>query len=206
VSERAARPPLLEQMGGVAGLVHSALPSIAFVVADAALGLQGGIWFAVGVAVAITLWRLWRKESIQPAISGLFGVGLSVFIAYQTGSGKGYFLVGIWTSVVLAGIFLVSILVRWPLVGVIWHAASGTGHAWRDDKPSRLGYDIATLALVAIFVSRFVVEQWLYSGDSVGWLAFARIVMGYPLSAVALLVAFWAIRRSGRRLKILTMD
>jgi hypothetical protein len=53
VSERAPRLPLLEQMGGVAGLVHSALPSIAFVVADAALGLQGVIWFAVGVAVAI---------------------------------------------------------------------------------------------------------------------------------------------------------
>jgi hypothetical protein len=95
----------------------------------------------------------------------------------------------------------VSILVRWPLVGVIWHAASGTGHAWRDDRPSRLGYDIATLALVAVFVSRFSVG-WLYSADSVGWLAFARIAMGYPLSAVALLVAFWAIRRSGRRLKI----
>ncbi len=91
-------------------------------------------------------------------------------------------------------------------MGVIWHAASGTGHAWRDDKSSRLGYDIATLALVAVFASRFVVEQWLYSADSVGWLAFARIAMGYPLSAVALLVAFWAIRRSGRRLKMLSID
>ncbi len=114
------------QMGGVAGLVHSALPSIAFVVADAALGFQGGIWFAVGVAVAITLWRLWRKESIQPAISGLFGVGLSVFIAYQIGSGKGYFLVGIWTSVVLAGIFDPG-----PLAAGGRHLARGQRHRTR---------------------------------------------------------------------------
>jgi hypothetical protein len=28
--------------------------------------------------------------------------------------------------------------------------------------------------------------------------------MGYPLLALALLVAYWAVRRSGRRLKMLT--
>ncbi|WP_280439799.1 DUF3159 domain-containing protein, partial [Nocardia cyriacigeorgica] len=30
-----------------------------------------------------------------------------------------------------------------------------------------------------------------------GWLAFARIAMGWPLTAVALTVTVWAVRRAG---------
>ena len=100
-------------------------------------------------------------------------------------------------------VFLTSVLVRWPLAGVLWNLLNGAGHAWRTDKPSRLGYDIATLALVAVFAVRFVVQQWLYETDSTGWLAFARIAMGYPLLALVLLVVFWAVRRSDKRLKAL---
>jgi hypothetical protein len=59
-----------------------------------------------------------------------------------------------------------------------------------------MGYDVATLALVAVFAARFVVQNWLYGQDATGWLAFARIAMGYPLTAVALVVVVWAVRRA----------
>ena len=84
MSKQAPRPSLLEQMGGVAGLVHSALPTSHSWWPTLPSGLQGGIWFAVGVAMAITLWRLWREESIQPAISGLFGVSVADVVKKQT--------------------------------------------------------------------------------------------------------------------------
>jgi hypothetical protein len=58
------------------------------------------------------------------------------------------------------------------------------------------GFDIATLAFVVLFVARFVVQQWLYDGGHTGWLAVARIGMGYPLLGLALLVVFWAVRRA----------
>jgi hypothetical protein len=89
--------------------------------------------------------------------------------------------------------------VRWPLAGVIWNLLNGNGNAWRMDKPSRLGFDIATLALVVVFAARLVVQQWLSNEDSTGWLAFARIVMCYPLLALARLVVLWAVRRSDKR-------
>ncbi|MEK8169981.1 DUF3159 domain-containing protein [Streptomyces sp. M19] len=54
-----------------------------------------------------------------------------------------------------------------------------------------------------VFTARFVVQQWLYDGDHTGWLAFARIAMGYPLYGLAGLVVLWAVRRSDRRLKVL---
>jgi len=194
---------MLEQMGGVSGLVYSSLPIIVFVLANSFFGLTVGIWSAVGSAVAITILRLVRREPLQPAISGIFGVAIAAFIAHRTGSAKGFFLFGIWASLIYCGVFVVSVLVRWPLAGVIWNFLNGTGTAWRRDKPSRFGYDVATLALAAVFGARFVVQRWLYEADYTGWLAFAKIAMGYPLYGLALLVVVWAVRRSDKRLKSL---
>lgn len=201
--EEGEKPPptMLEQMGGVSGLVYSSVPVLVFVLANAFFGLQGGIWSAVGSAVAITVLRVVRKEPLQPAISGFFGIAIAAFIAYRTGSAKGFFLFGIWASLVYCGLFVGSVLIRWPLAGVIWNLINGTGHAWRKDKPSRLGYDIATLAMAAVFGARFVVQRWLYNADYTGWLAFAKIAMGYPLYGLGLLVVVWAVRRSDKRLK-----
>ncbi|PPK64647.1 DUF3159 domain-containing protein [Actinokineospora auranticolor] len=192
-------PTLLEQMGGVSGLVYSSVPVLVFVLTNAIWKLQVGIWSAIGSAVAITVIRVVRKEPLQPAISGFFGVAIAAFIAYQTGSAKGFFLFGIWTSLVYGGVFALSILLRWPLVGVIWSALNGHGQGWRQDKPSRLAYDLATLSFVVIFAARFIVQKWLYDEDLTGWLAFARLAMGYPLFALALLVTVWAVRKAQRR-------
>lgn len=194
-------PTLLEQMGGVSGLVSSSVPVVAFVAANAMFGLQPAIWSALGVAVLITVVRVVRKEPLQPAISGFFGVAIAAFIAYRTGSAKGFFLFGIWSSLVYCAALVLSVLARWPLAGVVWSYLNGSGMAWRRDKPSRFGYDLATLALAAVFAARFVVQRWLYDEDYTGWLAFAKIAMGYPLYALALLVVVWAVRRSDRRLK-----
>jgi hypothetical protein len=197
------QPTLLEQMGGISGLIYSSVPVLVFVLANAMFGLQVGIWSAVGSAVAITVLRVVRKEPMQPAISGFFGVAIAAFIAYRTGSAKGFFLYGIWASLVYCGLFVLSVIVRWPLAGVIWNLINRTGNDWRRDKPSRLGYDIATLAMAAVFGARFVVQRWLYNSDNTGWLAFAKIAMGYPLYALGLLVVVWAVRRSDKRLKAL---
>ncbi|WP_344856871.1 DUF3159 domain-containing protein [Amycolatopsis ultiminotia] len=188
-------------MGGLSGLFYSALPVIVFVLLNSFFGLTAAIWGSIGSAVAITVLRIVRKEPLQPAISGFFGVAIAAFIAFRTGSAKGFFLFGIWASLVYCGVFVLSVVVRWPLAGVVWNALNGTGAAWHKDKPSRHGYDIATLALALVFAARFVVQRWLYDSDYTGWLAFAKIAMGYPLYALGLLVVVWAVRRSDKRLK-----
>ncbi|OON81459.1 hypothetical protein B1H18_07325 [Streptomyces tsukubensis] len=196
-----AKQTPLEQMGGTTGLVYMALPIVAFVLANASLGLMAAICTAVGVGVAISVLRLVRKEPIQPALSGLFGVAVAAFVAWKTGSAKGFFLTGIWSNVALCAVFLLSLIVRRPLAGIVWGALNGTGTSWLKDKPSRRYYDIATLALTLVFAARVAVQQWLYDEDHTGWLAVAKIAMGYPLLALAFLVVLWAARRSGKRLK-----
>ncbi|MFC7307237.1 DUF3159 domain-containing protein [Streptomyces monticola] len=191
----------LEQLGGTTGVVYMMLPIVAFVLANSSFGLTAAICTAVGVAVAISVLRLVRKEPVQPAISGLFGIAVASFVAWKTGSAKGFFLTGIWSNFALTALFLLSVFVRRPLAGIVWGALNGTGTAWLRDKPSVRYYNIATFTLVAVFTARFAVWQWLYDDDRTGWLAVMRIVMGTPLLALALLVVLWAGRLSHKRLK-----
>ncbi|MFJ2174402.1 DUF3159 domain-containing protein [Streptomyces sp. NPDC087851] len=197
------QPSVLDQAGGPKGVVYSALPVLAFVIAHNFLGLTASIVAAFAVAVAIGGARLVRGESVQPAIGGVFGVAIAAGVVWFTGSAKDYFLIGIWASLAGAILFLLSVLVRWPLAGVAWNAATGKGTVWRSDKRSRLYYDIATLVLAAVFGARFAVQQYFYATDQVGSLGIAKIAMGFPLLALALLVVAWAARRSNKRLTAL---
>lgn len=197
--ERPERAPtLLEQMGGVSGVVSSAVPVVVFVIAQAIFhSLVGSIVAAVTAAVAVALWRLVQGEKLQPAFSGLFGVAVCAVIAWRTGEAKGFFLLGIWTSLIYGGLFLISIVVRWPLVGTLWHLVNGDGRAWRRSAYLRRGYDVATLAWVVVFGARFAVQRWLYdSAYADTWLGWVRLAMGVPLALLAAAVTVWAIRRA----------
>lgn len=125
-AEVARQQTLLEQLGGFSGLIYSTLPVLVFVPVNTLAGLTAAIWASLGVAAAILVWRLVRRDPVQPAISGFIGVGICAFIAYRMGEAKGFFLFGIYTSLVYGGVFLASILVRWPLVGVIWGCSTAT--------------------------------------------------------------------------------
>lgn len=195
--EERAEQTLLEQLGGLSGLVYSTLPVLVFVPVNTLWGLTAAIWAALGVAAAILVWRLARRSPVQPAISGFVGVGICALIAYRVGEAKGYFLFGIYTSLVYAAIFLISILVRRPLVGVIWGLLNGHGASWREDPAVVRLYDLATGAWMLVFGARYLVQSELYDTDHTGWLAVARIAMGWPLTAVALVVTVWAVRRAG---------
>ncbi|WP_406147886.1 DUF3159 domain-containing protein [Streptomyces sp. NBC_01012] len=198
---QAKKKTVLEQAGGTKGVIYSALPALVFVVANSVGGLKVGVLAALLVAGGIAANRLVRRESIQPALGGVFGVAVAAGVSWYTGSAKDFFLIGIWASLVGAVAFVLSVAVRWPLAGLIWNSTTGKGVVWRADRRSRLYYDIATLVLAAIFGARFVVQQYLYQADEVGSLGFAKIAMGYPLLAVGALAVAWAARASDKRLK-----
>jgi Protein of unknown function (DUF3159) len=191
---------VLEQMGGISGLIYSSLPVVAFVPMSTLFGLLPAIGAALGVAAVILAWRLIRHESAQPAISGFIGVGISALIAYMVGESKGYFLLGIWMSLFWAVVFTVSILIRRPVVGYIWGWVNSHDRDWRGLRRAVVAFDLATFVWVLVFTSRFVVQQHLYDANQTGWLGVARIAMGWPLTAVAALVTYLAIRAAQRAL------
>ncbi len=75
-------------MGGISGLIYSSLPVVVFVPVSTAFGLLPAIAAALGVATLILIWRLIRRDSVQPAVSGFFAVGVSALIAYLVGESK----------------------------------------------------------------------------------------------------------------------
>ncbi|WP_179468681.1 DUF3159 domain-containing protein [Mycolicibacterium vinylchloridicum] len=196
--EKTPAQALLAQMGGISGLIYSALPVAVLVPVNSAFGLMPAIYAALGVAGLILVWRLIRRDSVQPAISGFIGVGISALIAWIVGASKGYFLLGIWSSLIWASVFAVSVLIRRPIVGYAWSWIQSHDRTWRGNRRAVLAFDIATLTWVLVFASRFVVQRHLYDLDQTGWLGVARISMGWPLTAVAALVTYLAIRVAQR--------
>lgn len=191
-------PTMLEQLGGVAGVIYSTVPIVVFVPVNAAWGLRAAIIAALVAAAAVFVLRLVRREPLTPAVSGLIGVAICVFIAYRVGDAKGYFLFGIWAALVYAGVFVASIVVRWPLIGVAWSLINGEGNAWREHRPTLLAYDLATAFWALVFGARFLTQSSLYDNDATGWLAVTRIAMGWPLTALAVGVTVLLVRRAER--------
>jgi len=92
----------------------------------------------------------------------------------------------------------VSVIVRRPLAGVIWHAINGDGQGWRHDPRLLRAYTYASLLWTAVFAARVVVQGLLYDAAEETWLGIARLAMGYPLVILALLGTVWAVRRARR--------
>ena len=195
-NEPQAELTLLEQMGGLSGLVSATLPVLVLIPVNNFFGLGPALAAALGMAVAIAIWRVLRKETLQPAISGLLGVALCAAIAWFTGDAKGYFLYGIWMSLALCIAAVLSILLRWPAVGVIWKGINGEEMQWQKITPARRAYAIATGGWAVIFLARFIVQRAIYDADATTALGVTRILMGWPLTLLVTALTVWMVRRA----------
>lgn len=196
--ETEAQQTLLEQMGGLSGLISSTLPILVLIPVNNFYGLVPALVAALGVAFLILVWRVFRKETLQPAVSAFIGVALCAAIAYFTGDAKGYFLYGIWMSLVFAIVAVISIVVRWPLVGVIWKGINGEEMVWRSVPRARWCYDIATAGWAIIFLARFLVQNSFYNSDSTTSLGVVKILMGWPLTGVVTILTVWMVKKANK--------
>lgn len=207
------RKQLTTSIGGWTGMVITALPTAVFVVVNATTSLRPAIYAAVGTGVALMLYRLARKQSTQQAISGLFAVLIAALIAGQTGEARGYFLLGIWTSFVYAVPFAVSVIVRRPLIGLLWEYLDPSpddpdepGRKWYRRRPLLRAYTIATLIGTGMFLVRGIVQAALYHENATGWLAVAKVVLGTPLYVVCVIAGYWVVRRVRREMAAKVQD
>jgi intracellular septation protein A len=187
---------LAEAIGGPRGLVDSGLPAIVFVIANAIGGLSPAIIAAIAVGLVLVVVRLYRKESLQQAIAGFFGLAIAALVAARTGHASGFFLPGIIYQGFLAVLAVVSLVVGRPYVGYVMAALDPKYAHWRESPALRRAMSIATLLWGFIFLLRAIVQGLLYRSDHVGWLATAKIAMGWPLFAVGLAVTYWLARRA----------
>jgi Protein of unknown function (DUF3159) len=178
---------LLEALGGPQGIADSSLPALAFVITYTVSGsdLTLAAWVAVGVAAVLTGVRLARRETVQFALAGFAGVALSAFIAERTGRAEDFFLPGLLLNAAYAGAYLISILIRWPLLGVILAPILGEGKTWRKDPERVRLYTRASWIWVGVFTLRLAVQLPLYFADALLALGIAKTIMGLPIFLIA---------------------
>jgi len=192
----AGPPSLLATVGGWLGIAEATLPFIAFTIVWAATGrdiLIGGI-VAVAISATLAAARLLRRQTTQFALSGVIGVAFGAFVASRTGKAEDFFLPGILINAASASAYLVSIIVRRPLLGLIVSAVTGEGRAWYTDPARRSAYTKASWIWVALFCFRLSIQLPLYLSGLVGPLAVARVVTGIPLFALGVWLSYLLLR------------
>ena len=190
------RPDLLSELGGPQGIADSSLPALVFVTVYAVGGndLTLAAWLAVGVGALIALIRLLRREELRFVLAGFAGVALAAFVADRTGRAEDFFLPGLFLNAAYATAYLVSIAIRWPLLGVILGPITGEGMSWRDD-PERLRlYARASWIWVGVFTLRLAVQLPLYLAGAVLALGIARTAMGLPIFLIAIWLTYLVLR------------
>jgi len=190
----------LARAGGIRGLVYSSLPVTVFGATSQLLGLGPALAAALGVAVLILAWQLFRRESTRPALFGFAAVAVGATFAFVTGQAKDFYLPGIWMYLLLAIVFTSSLLVRRPLVGVGWAWITGRDGGWRRVPRVRLAFDVATAAMATASWARFLVQYYLYDTDQAELLAVARIAMGWPVFLITSTAIYLAVRTAIRTL------
>ena len=194
--EEAVRTQLAKALGGARGVVEAAIPTIGFTVSwivSKELRLSLGI--GAGLALFLLVVRLAQRSTVQFVLNSIFGIGIAALFALRSGKAEDAFLPGILYNAGYAAAMLVSIVVRWPLVGFIIGSVTGDPTAWhRDREIVRLCSRLTWLLLIPCLV-RVAVQYPLYLAGHVAWLGAAKVVMGWPLQVAALAAMAWLLAR-----------
>lgn len=203
--EALVRQQLSKALGGVRGIIEAAVPTaaftISFVITDA---LKPSLIVAAGLAGLALVVRLVQRSTTQFVFNAVVGIAIGAAFALRGGGeGEGderacdFFLPGILYNTVYSAVLLLTVLIRWPLVGFMVGAVTGDPTGWRSDPAMVKLCRRLTLILAIPCILRVLVQYPLYEACNVGALGTAKIVLGWPLQ-VAALFAMGALLARGR--------
>lgn len=187
---------LADLLGGRRGAVDATVPPVAFAIGWLAAGLWGGVVAAVLAGTAVAGWRWRRGDRPRSVLIGLLAVCVAALIALRTGRATDFFLVQLVSNAASGLAWMVSIVVRWPLLGVLVGAVLGQRGRWRRDPALLRAYGRGSWVWVATYLLRLAVFVPLWLGGQVVALVVARVALTWPLVAAALAVSWLVIRRS----------
>lgn len=188
---------VLSSMGGKLGIAESVIPGFIFIALYTFTKVQVlSVIAATAVSLGFIIYRVSRKKVLTQALVGLVGVGLTAFLVLREGGqASDFFIPALWTNISYGTVLLISILVRWPLIGVLYGLFTGHPSAWRKKKGFINLFGLATSVWVALFASRLLVQVPLYYTNQVELLGVVHIVMGVPLYLATAWISWLVIRR-----------
>jgi hypothetical protein len=200
--EQLVRSKLSEALGGRRGVLESAAPIVAFTISWlTSHELKLSLLIAIGIAVVLLVIRLAQRGNVQFVLNAAVGIAIAATIAARSGEARDVFLPGIIYNAAYAAVTIVSIAVRWPVVGFMFGAVTGEATQWRADRGllrlcSRLSW-----LLVLPCIVRVVVQYPLWVADQVALLGVSKIALGWPLQIAALGAMGWLLSRNSTPLQ-----
>jgi len=183
-------------IGGWRGVAETVVPLLGFIVVYTITSqLLLSLAISVGAAAVFTVIRLLMKSPPIAALSGLIAAVVAAGLPLFTGRAEDQFVIGFITNIAYGSAFLISALVRWPLIGVIVGFLVGEGLAWRSDRRKRRVFAWLSLAWAALFLLRLGLQLPFYFAHDVTTLGTVKLIMGIPLFALVLAGTWLASRR-----------
>ena len=188
-----SRQSLLEAIGGPLGIAESIVPAFSFSVVFAiSKSAVASVSAASALALLFILVRIFRKQPVTQAIAGALAIALAAFLALRDGgSAQDYFIPGFYTNAAYGSVLLLSVLIRYPIMGFVAQLLFGFEN-WRKNKVVYRRARLVTLVWVGFFGLRLLVQLPLYFSGQVELLAASKVVLGAPAYA-GLLVLTWVM-------------
>ena len=187
---------LLGSVGGVQGLIETTLPGFLYVLTftitrDVVIAAS-----VVGVAVlALTIRHFVLKRPWTQLVGSLVGVGLAIWLTLRPGGQAGdFYLKDFWINAAYGSVLLLSVIVRFPLIGLLMGFLTNQGLSWRKDRRKVRFFDLVTLLWVGLFATRLIVEVPLYLAGDVVTLGFVKIVLGLPFYLTMIWMSWLLLR------------
>src|SRR5690606_20611159 len=178
------------------GIIEAAAPTIVFTLMWLTThDLKLSLMVSIGSTVALLLVRLVTRSTPQYVLNSLVGIGIGALFASRTGEAKDVFLPGILYNAAYAGGMLLSVAVRWPIMGFLIGSVTGDPVGWRSDPGMVRLCNRLTWLLILPCLLRVVVQLPLYWADLVAALGLAKVVMGWPLQVAAFAGMAWLLAR-----------
>lgn len=187
---------LLTSLGGWTGIIESAVPPTAFLVIYSVW--QNTVW-AVSVSAALAVIsivkQLVQRKPISQAIAGAALTALSAWLALKApGGAKDYYIPGFITNIAYGSVLLLSIVLRWPIIGLIIGFFKGWGVSWRKNRALLTRFDLITGMWVGLFGLRLAIELPLFFANNVAALGLAKLILGTPTYALCIWFTWLASR------------
>ena len=182
--EELVRGRLSQQLGGARGSLEAAAPTVLFVIAwTAGHDFRLALGISVGAVAVLLALRVLQGQTPKFVLSAVFALALAAYFVHRSGRAEDAYLPGILYSAALGSLTLLSVLVRWPLLGFVVGVAEDPEDplAWHRDRGIVRVCQRLTLVLVGLYAVRLAVMLPLYWASQVAALSVAKIVLSWPL-------------------------
>jgi hypothetical protein len=190
---------LRELLGGRRGALDATIPPVAFAIGWLVSGRSIGWGAAAALACGVIVggFRLIKHDKITAVLASVAVVAAASLIALYTGRAQDFFLIQLLLNIASALAWAVSILIRWPLLGVVVGTLLGQKTRWRRDPDLLRAYNRASWVWVlGQYTLRVVVYGLLWWTGWVLALTVARVVLSWPLVTAIVAASAVVLRRS----------